>query len=113
MVCLQIDMWLPRAVALHLGTISEFTLEQKQLSLFPRSDSFPSKSCCASKIMRVSIVLHRCCTNTNIGYGQCHKTLQDIINLARERKVLFATKARYAGTYLICYLNSIKLKSHP
>ena len=36
---------------------------------------------------------------TLIGYGQRHKALQDIIYVARERKYLLATKARYAGRF--------------
>ncbi len=32
-----------------------------------------------------------------IGYGQHHKRFQDILLVARERKYLLSTKARYAG----------------
>lgn len=32
-----------------------------------------------------------------LGFGQRHKTFQNIISIARERKFLLTTKARYAG----------------
>lgn len=33
----------------------------------------------------------------SIDYGQRHKAFQDVLLVARERKYLLSTKARYAG----------------
>lgn len=44
-----------------------------------------------------------------LGYGQRHKAFQDVLLVARERKYLLSTKARYAGELLTGHNNIINV----
>ncbi len=89
---------------MHAGTLTETSvqeLDQQQHSLLSKTNAVPS-----------GLIIHSCINYSymllclmHTGFGQRHKTFQNVLCVARERKFLISTKARYAG--MLCPYKSL------